>query len=75
MRTALLAASLLAVIGTAAPVVAQQSQQAALRGARAYAPHERFHPVVPYRGVECSDPGAHLGCPAAPVHDNTPPPS
>jgi hypothetical protein len=78
MTKIILATTLIAVIAST-PAMAQQFRRGAFGGARAYAPHEYFR-GVPSRSMpsrtqgDCSDPGAHIWCPAAPVHDNTPPP-
>jgi hypothetical protein len=59
------------------PAMVQES--AAAPRVRSHAPREHYGAAprrsVPFSGYGCSDPGAHLGCPAAPVHDNSPPPS
>jgi hypothetical protein len=73
MRAIILAVCLVMVPMT---MWAQQS----LAGPRVRVPREhlRFSPrswVPSYVAPRCEDPGAHVDCPAAPVHDNSPPPS
>ena len=76
MKATILAASLAAMMASTT-AMAREPAHEAFRGARAQVPRSHFHavPGVFYRTPGCQDPGAYLGCPAAPVHDNTPPPS
>jgi hypothetical protein len=64
--TLLLGAAVLAATAVSAPASAQQR--------RIHEPHYNSNHEI--RALpDCADPGSHLGCPAAPVHDNTPPPA
>jgi hypothetical protein len=76
MKLTIFAASLAALMASA-PVMAREPAHEAFRGAHAQATRSHVHaaPAPYYSFPACEDPGAHLGCPPAPVHDNTPPPS
>jgi len=75
MKTIILAASVAAMMASTA-VMARESTHESFRGARAQATRPHHVAPAPFHAVPyCSNPGDYLGCPPAPVHDNTPPPS